>query len=356
MLQTADFLRGVLVPFLIVSGSLLGVLFAYLLIQRGLRELKWQRRQTFLARYRPIVDAVLQVGPSPEALARLREIPPGHSRIVAELLLAPLHVARGEIVSHARAAARATGLVEQWLGDLGDERWWRRANGIRALGFVEEPSALPAILGGLDDSHREVRAAAVEASGRLGDPAAIPALLVHLADGSHYQRARVVDALRNLGPTVTPALVQFGRTHPERAPLAAEILGLIGTTGAIEPLLEWCSDSRDKVRAAALGALGTIGLDDRSHYYALRALGDADPQTRAMAARALGRGRREDAVGYLAERLDDEWLPAAQAAGALRELGAAGRAALQARAADEGQAGDLARQMLWPRQQSPAHP
>ena len=216
-------------------------------------------------------------------------------------------------------------------------------------------SALSAILRGLDDTHREVRAAAVEASGRLGDARAIPALLMRLADGSHYHRARVVDALRNLGPTVTPALVELGRSHPERARLAAEILGLIGTAGAIEPLLEWCNDSRGEVRAAALGALGTIGLDDRSHYFALKALGDADPQARAMAARALGRGRREDAVGYLAGRLDDEWLPAAHAAGALRQLGAPGLAALHARAADEGQAGDLARQMLWSRQQSPAH-
>ena len=66
-----------------------------------------------------------------------------------------------------------------------------------------------------------------------------------------------------------------------------------------------------------------------------------------MAARALGRGRRHDAVVSLAERLDDEWLPAAQAAGALQRLGGAGLAALHARARDEGQAGDLARQMLW---------
>ena len=108
------------------------------------------------------------------------------------------------------------------------------------------------------------------------------------------------------------------------------------------------------MRAAALDALGSIGLDDRS-YYALRALGDADPHVRAMAARALGRARREDAASYLAPRLDDDWLPAAQAAGARRRLGQRGLAVLQARADDEGQAGDLARQMLWPLEPIPAH-
>lgn len=347
MLQTAELLRRFLVPFLFIGGLLLGVLLAYLVIQRVVRDMALRRRQTIVKRYRPAIDAITQFGLTPQALDRLRRAPASHRPIVADLLLAPLHVARGDIVSHVRDAAVAIGLVDYWLGDLQDRRWWLRADSIRALGFVEERSALPAIMRALDDEHEEVRAAAVEAAGRIGDPRAIPALLRCLADGSHYQRARVVDALRSLGPPVTPALVELARARPDHARLAADVLGLIGTAAAIDPLLQWCGDSRGDVRAAALSALGSIGLDDRSYYYALRALGDSDPHARAMAARALGRGRREDAVRYLAERLDDDWLPAAQAAGALRRLGGAGLAALQARARDEGQAGDLARQMLW---------
>jgi len=349
MLETAELLRRILVPFLFIGGSLLGVLLAFLIVQRVIRELVSKRRQTLVARYRPLIDAIAQFGPTPQRLDRLRRAPRFHRRIVAGLLLAPLHAARGNLVSHVRDAAVAIGLVDHWLADLRNRRWWLRADSVRALGFVEERSALPAIMRALDDEHEEVRAAAVEAAGTLGDSRAIPALLGHLIDGSRYQRARVVDALRNLGPPVTPALVELARARPDHARLVAEVLGLIGTAAAIDPLLHWCGDPRSDVRAAALGALGSIGLDDRSHYFALRGLGDADPQARAMAARALGRGRREDAVGYLAERLDDEWLPAAQAAGALRQLGGAGLAALQARARDEGQAGDLARQMLWSR-------
>ena len=349
MLQTAELLRRILVPFLLVGGSLLGVLLVSLVIQRAVRELAWRRRQILVARYRPLVDAITQFGLTPHARERLRRVPAFHRRIIAGLLLAPLRAARGDLVSHVRDAAMALGLVEHWLADLQDRRWWLRADGVGALGLIEERSALPAIMRALDDGHEEVRAAAVDAAGAIGDPRAIPALLGHLADGSRYQHARVVDALRRLGPRVTPALVELARARPDHARLAADVLGLIGTAAAIDPLLEWCGDSRSDVRAAALGALGSIGLDDRSYYFALRALGDADPQARAMAARALGRGRREDAVGYLAERLDDEWLPAAQAAGALRRLGGAGLAALEARARDEGQAGDLARQMLWSR-------
>lgn len=348
VLHTAELLRGVLLPFLVIGGTLLGVLVAFLVVQRGVREMAFRRRERLVTQYRPLVDAITQSGVTPQAFEQLRRTPDAHRRIVASLLLAPLHATRGEIVSHARDALVAIGAVGRWLEDLEHRHWWVRADAVRALGLIEEPSALRRIIHILDDGHGEVRAAAVDAVGAFGDPYAIPALLEHLADGSRYQCARVVDALRRLGPGVTPALVEFARAQPEQAPLGLELLGLIGTSAAIDPLLEWCNDERGEVRAAALAALGTIGLDDRSYYYALRALGDADPQARAMAARALGRGRREEAVAYLAERLlDDEWLPAAQAAGALRSLGVAGVAALEARSRDEGQAGDLARQMLW---------
>jgi HEAT repeat protein len=347
MLEIAELVRRVLVPFLAISASLLGVLFAYLLIQRAVRELASRRRHRLITRFQPLVDEITQSGLTPQALDHLRRASPSHRRIVTALLLAPLHATRGNLVAHVRQAALAIGLVDQWLADLRNRRWWLRADSVRALGFVEERSALPAVLAALDDEHEEVRAAAVDAAGRLGDPQAIPALLVRLADGSRHQRLRIIDALRSLGPTVTPALVELARAQPAQTVVVADVLGLVGTVGAIDALLHWCADPRSDVRVAALGALGSIGLDDRSYYFALRALGDSDAHVRAMAARALGRGRRADAVDYLAARLDDDWLPAAQAAEALRRLGGAGLTALQARAADEGQAGDLARQMLW---------
>lgn len=350
MVRAAEIIERILVPILFGGGWMLVLLLGYLFIQRAVRGLAQRRRQRLISRYRPLVDTIVQHGPAVETLTRLRRVPASHRSILADLLLAPLHATRGPVVSHLREAAAAIGLVDEWKTQRQHRHWWRRADSVRALGLVEEPSALPLILRALDDEHKEVRAAAVDAAGRLGDDRAIPALLAHLTDAPHYQRVRIVDALWSLGPAVTPALVDLARTRPDCTRLVADVLGMIGTTTAIDPLLEWCADPRSEVRAAALSALGSLGLDDRSYYFAVKALGDADPLARAMAARALGRGRREDAAGYLAARLDDEWLPAAQAAGALRQLGAPGRVALLARAHDEGQAGDLARQMLWTQQ------
>ena len=354
MPAAADVLRQALIPFLVTTASLLAALLAFLVVQRVVRELKTTLRRRLVARYRPLTEAVTHGGALPELVPRLRALPASHRRLLSRRMLAPLRAARGALVDNVRETAQAIGLIEMWRDDATNRRWWRRAEGVRALGLVEDRSALPVVIRAFEDEHEEVRAAAVEAAGRLGDLAVLPQLLSHLADGCRYQRARVIDALRGLGAPVTPALAAFGRARPELKRTVADILGMIGTVAAIDPLLEWCDDDSGGVRAAALAALGSIGLDDRSYYFVLRALGDADPQARAMAARALGRARRESAASYLADRLDDDWLPAAQAAAALHRLGAAGRAALEARARDPGQAGDLARQMLWTPSPPPA--
>lgn len=347
MLHTADIVERILVPLLLVGGGLLVLLLGYLFVQRVVFALAETRRKRLIKRYRPLVDTLVQHGITTEARLNLRRIPTSHRSTLASLLLAPLNTTRGQVVTHMREAATVVGLIDDWKAQKQHRRWWKRADSIRALGFMEEPSALPLILQSLDDEHEEVRAAAVDALGRLADDRAIPALLTHLADTARFQRVRIVHALRQLGPSVTPALVEWAHAHPDCTRVVADMLGQIGTVDAIDPLLEWCADARPEVRAAALNALGSRGLDDRGYYFALKALGDVDPDARAMAARALGRSRREDAVTYLAARLDDEWLPAAQAAAALRQLGDPGRVALQSRADDEGQAGDLARQMLW---------
>jgi HEAT repeat protein len=277
----------------------------------------------------------------------LATAPAAHRRVIGSLLLRPLAVTGGEVVGPLREVAARLGLTDLWLADLQSRVWWSRAYAARAIGLIGESRGFESLIGALEDDHEEVRAAAVEGLGHLGDPQAITPLLRALSDSARFQRARVVEALGRLGLSVAPLLLEYVRQEPDDAVLAAEVLGMIGGAEAVGGLTAWAAADDPHLRAAAIGSLGAIGLDERTFYFALRALADPDPTVRAQAAQALGRTSREDAVPYLAPCLDDEWQVAAHAARALRGLGAAGITCLEARAQAEGLPGDLARQMLW---------
>jgi phosphoglycolate phosphatase-like HAD superfamily hydrolase len=350
MIDLAGRIQAALVPFLLASSLTLGALFACLLAKRTADEVVARYRQQLTVRYRPLVHALLTASAYDQAIDLLVRSPRRHRGVIAGMLLAPLGVATGAFVDRVRAASRALGLIDRWARDLANRHWWARAAAVRALGLVQEHAALDGLIAALDDHHDEVRAAAVEALGNLGGQRVIMALVARLSDESRHQRARVVDALQKLGEPVTPALIAYAREHLGEAADPIEVLGLVGGPAAINDLIVWCSDWRPSIRASALQALGSIGLDDRSYYYALRSLTDEHADVRAMAARALGRGGQADAVPYLAEHLNDEWQVAAHAAAALRALGPPGLQALRAQITKPGHTGELARQMVWEEQ------
>jgi hypothetical protein len=347
MTDVADQIRAALVPFLLAGGVLLAVLFVSLLARRAVETLVERHRQRLIVRYRPLVDALLSPAACGEAIDRLRQSPLRHRDVIAGLMLTPLAVASGAFVGRLRDATRALGLIDRWTRHLGSRHWWIRADGVRALGLVHEHAALDGLIAALHDPHDEVRAAAVEALGMLEGQPGIAALVATLGEPSRHQRARVVEALRRRGEAAASALVLFAREHLGTSTDAIDVLGQIGSPAAVGDLIVWSTDARPAVRASALQALGSIGLDDRSYYHALRALLDEHADVRAMAARALGRSRRAEAVPYLAAHLHDEWQVAAHAAAALRAIGPPGLQALQSRTTDSGHAGELSRQAAW---------
>lgn len=347
-----------MIPLLDRSQALVAILLAFLAVQlviglvglviwRGVDEVRYLRRQRLIARYRPFVDALLAPVPEADAIARLVAAPARHRGLLGDLILAALRLTTGEVIPRLREAARALGLLDRWRSALADRRWWVRAEAVRALGLVRDPASVHRLLQALNEPHEEVRAAAVDALGRIGDPRCATALLAQLHDESRHQRARLIEAIRSLGPSIMPVLLEHARKLTSNTAMMVDIVGIVGGTAAVDSLLEWTGSPEPALRAAALRAIGSIGLDDRSYFYALRHLDDGDPDVRGMAARALGRVGRQDAVPYLAQHLDDEWLVAAHCATGLRRLGKAGAAALQARLATPGQGADLARQMLW---------
>ena len=345
ILRIAEAVRGVLIPFLIGAALIWTLLIVLLVIQRGLVSLAGRRRATLERRFLPLVAAAIQGDDG--AAGRLRRGARGHRRLVGRLLLQAVGALTGAPVDRARAVARALRLVDIWRTDLEDHRWWRRADAALAFGVVAEPAGFDRLIAALDDPHEEVRAAAVDALGRLNDVRAAVPLIDRLADQSRHQRVRLVDALRSLGPAAGPPLLAFARAHADALPQVADLIVMTCGPAAVADLTGWLAHERGDIRAAALSALGSTGVDDGTFYHALKALGDEDAGVRAMAARALGRSKRDDAVAYLAERLGDEWEVAAQSARALANLAASGRLALAACAESQRPGAALARQMLW---------
>lgn len=349
MLDSLDTFRRALWILLGSGLAALAIVFVSLIVSRLARTYAARRRARIEARYLPAVDALLIPATSPGAMESLRLAPSAHHDLIGRLLLRPLRVARGEVVGAIRAAAEALGHDRRWLAGLTDHRWWVRADSARALGLIRSSDALEGLTRALADDSEEVRAAAVESLGLLGDVRAIPALLEGLASGSRQQRVRVVEALRSFGPAATPGLLGHAAAAPGDRRTVAGVLGQIGGADALPVLIGWMSDPDPAVRAASLEAAGTLGIDDRAHYFVLRALEDEALEVRAMAARALARSPRQGTSRYLEPRLDDAWDVAVQSALALRRLGREGIDVLERRAGGDGQASQLAGQILWER-------
>ena len=346
ILLIADDFRRVLVPFLIGAALVFSAMLILLVVQRWVRGLINARQARLAAHWQPEIQQVLDEGAA-MASTRLLRITRRSPLPMGRLLAAPLASLIGSPVVHAAEFARLAGLDQWWTRQTQHRSWWRRAEAVRALGLIEDSAALHTVIGALEDNHEEVRAAAVDSLGRLRDARAVTPLLDRLPDESRHQRVRVIDALRQIGAPVAEPLLIGLRARPALLVHVADLVPAVCGGNAADDLLQWTSNEEPEVRAAALLALGRLGLDDLSYYHALKALGDEDARVRAMAARALGRSGRLDAALYLAARLDDDWVVAAESARALGTLKDTGRRLLDAKSTGVGLGADLARQALW---------
>lgn len=153
--------------------------------------------------------------------------------------------------------------VALMLTVLDDPEWQRRRGSSWALGVLEDLAAAPGLCVTLTDSDGLVRREAAVALGRLKDPAALPALLDALSDAELPVRRAAAAAIANLGEAALAGLQ--GRlptaTADQRATLA-EILGGLGVSEAVQPLLGLAQDSEASVRGAAVIALGKLAMPE----------------------------------------------------------------------------------------------
>jgi HEAT repeat protein len=118
------------------------------------------------------------------------------------------------------------------------------------------------LLKALSDTDVEKCKRVARVLGQLGDPCAAEPLATTLRDKDHKVRRVACEALIKIGPpSVDPliAALQDGRCHDTRF-LAADALGAIGETRAIEPLIAVLEDNGElePIRQAAARALGKL--------------------------------------------------------------------------------------------------
>ncbi|WP_135829021.1 HEAT repeat domain-containing protein [Halorussus halobius] len=250
--------------------------------------------------------------------------------------------------------ARAEALVES----LSSDRPELRMASANALGRIGNKAGTKALVQRLEDPDARVRARAARALGRIGDPRAVTALRGRLDDASVEVRREAADSLGRIGGgEALSALLDLLDDDSETVRrIAADSLGNFESAKPLDALVGLLSDENEAVRRAAVFSLIEIlsnapgqrshelretmveKLSATDHRSVVDSLVDileqgTQPHQRRNATWLLGRvtgeDDREEAIGALADVLDDDdGLTAQFAATSVATLG--GEAAEQA--------------------------
>lgn len=201
----------------------------------------------------------------------------------------------------ARAARRR--LVPLLIEALGADGEDIRSSAAQALGRIGDAAAVPALSAVSEDAKPQVRIMVVGALAEIGDPRGIEVVVRRLADGNPDAVRAALDACRRLkaakaAPEVRAILAREDAPAPVRQ-AALEVLADIAPPATEEAKGLRGAPEAD-LRAAAWRVLLAADLAEAGP-----AVRDEDAEVRLVAALALARGKKEEAVPLLMELLDD---------------------------------------------------
>lgn len=218
-------------------------------------------------------------------------------------------------VKAAGAWARKTGVDDEFAREsrrrlvpllieaLGAEGEDIRSSAAQALGRIGDPAAVPALTAVSEDAKAQVRIMVVGALAEIGDPRGVEAVARRLADGNPDAVRAALDACRRLrAAKAAPEVRDILRREDAAATVkqaALEVLAEIAPPATEEARALRGAPETD-LRSAAWRVLLAADLAD-----AAVAVRDEDAEVRLVAALALARGKKEEAVPLLMELLDD---------------------------------------------------
>jgi HEAT repeat protein len=336
-------LRAAFTVFLLAVSVALVVLVCSTAARRVAGTWLDRRRARVEAAARPALMALLDdAGGEGGARPALGTLGRAERRALDRLAATFLGKLRGEDRATLVAMLEADGTLAQARRHTRSRSAVRRSHAAELLGAAGYAPALWDLARLCTDRRAEVRTVAARALAKLDDPVAIPVLLGTLEPPARLPVSTVAMALARITEDGGPRLrVALAASAPEVRVIAADLLGLHGTVSAADDLAVVLRDDDEAaVRAAAARALGRIS-SPRSLLALVEATGgDPAPEVRQAAVVALGTMGSPRAVPALRRALEDGEPGVSEgAASALGSLGGKGREVLTLRATAPGPAG-----------------
>ncbi len=265
---------------------------------------------------------------------------PGDRKFIKELLLQQAAQLKGEDRRNMTTALEKLGYVKSEMSTLRSRRWWRRLEAAINLGTMQSQMAVAALIDAVGDPVEDVRLAVVRALGQVNEPRGLQALLSAMEGGDRWTGSSIVEVLVSMGPTTTPGIVTRleSTTNIKARLLYVQLCGLLQITSALGSLLLLLRDPDKETRISAAQALGQIG-DVLAVESLIISLDDESWEVRAHIAKALGALGDKQAVDKLKRALSDEnWWVRHNAADSLYRLGEEGIEALRETSCSEEEA------------------
>lgn len=274
---------------------------------------------------------------TPAELAVLARLSPADRRVLLAFLIKVLPELGAETAQRARDALRDSGLLEREIVRLRHRSPADRAEACRILGRLGQAGAIPPLVERLRDTDAAVRWEAIGALADLRAVEAIDAVAQAIEAAGDWKNLSTVITLLRMGPDsvagVGALLADAG--SPEMTKALLQVTGRLGIAADPASVRSLAAHPDAEVRVEALRTLGSLAPDSESVAACLTGMDDPEWPARALAAWSLGRLGDGRAVPRLERAMGDGayWVRH-HVAEALAGLGEAGDAALRRALAD----------------------
>lgn len=258
------------------------------------------------------------------------------SLLLAEVAAELFRLVRGNDADRLVSLLETSGSIDCLVSLCRHRQADKRLSAVETLTFLPGQVALGTLDERLGDPEPDIRLAAAIGLAQRGSVASVGALIDRLLIGEDEASPLFLTLFRALSPRYNAeliALLDADIAEPVRV-LILDALGLSGDYGVLPALIGAAGHPGFEVRAAAMRGLSRLD-HPRGRRAIVECLSDGDWRVRLQAAACCGQLGLTEAVEAIVGLLSDlQWWVRYRAAEALVRLGPAGRAALDAAAAD----------------------